>query len=270
MKIQIGDRDLRGAKIAFSMDLGCYDVSEDVQRETEQSMDALRQAALPTLIKSATPETWATVEKVYGMFPPVKGGNDKFFVKGAKDKKDKKEQGPFTEQQIMDKIIALELEAFTYRSAKEDKKKAKHVPMAQNQKFMIALQRTAYVKAMKNGKKVLDECKVDANCYVKKLTSKEGQDRKTDMIGLKSAYMAASLAGESIKPKLIAALPKIKNGGVRAQVALAIDRLSPKGDKAASKAMQKIVDKAAETRIQSKMNAVKGLKQYIYRLDARG
>ena len=57
--------------------------------------------------------------------------------------------------------------------------------MAQNQKFMVLPH--GYVKAMKNGKKVLDECKVDANCYVKKLTSKEGQDRKTDMIGLKSA-----------------------------------------------------------------------------------
>ena len=44
IKIQIGDRDLTGAKIAFSMDLGCYDVSEDVQRETKQSIDALRQA----------------------------------------------------------------------------------------------------------------------------------------------------------------------------------------------------------------------------------
>jgi len=44
IKIQIGDRDLTGAKIAFSMDLGCYDVSEDVQRETKESIDALRQA----------------------------------------------------------------------------------------------------------------------------------------------------------------------------------------------------------------------------------
>ena len=48
-------------------------------------------------------------------------------------------------------------------------------------------------------------------------------------------------------------------------MALAIDRCRRRVT-GSVQAMQKIVDKAAETRIQSKMNAVKGLKQYIYRL----
>ncbi|MFP6685365.1 MAG: hypothetical protein VB934_11655 [Polyangiaceae bacterium] len=233
-------------------------------RGEKEDVDALRQAALPTLIKSATPETWVVVEKVYGMFPPVKGKAEKFFIKGIKDKKD---QGPFTEQQIVSKIVALELEAFTFREAKDG---SKHKPMQNSVTFQNALRRTAYVKAMKNGKKLLDECAMDAKCYVKKLTSKEGQDRKTDMIGLKAAYMAAALGGPGIKKDLIKALGKIKSRGVRSQVALAIDRLSPKGDKVAAAAMQKIIDKAAATRIQSKIDAVKGLKQFIYRLEARG
>jgi hypothetical protein len=232
-------------------------------RGEKEDVDALRQAALPTLIKAATPETWDMVDKIYAMFPPIKGRADKFFTKGLAEKK---EQGPFSEQQIVDKIIALELTTFTFRDAKDG---AKHRPMQNSVTFQNALRRTAYVKAMKNGKKVLDECKIDVACYVKKLTSKEGQNRKTDIIGLKSAYMAAALGGEAIKPKLVAALPKIRNLGVRSQVALAIDRLSPKGDKAAVTAMKKLVDTAAATRIQSKINAVKGLKQYIYRLEAR-
>ena len=60
-------------------------------RGEKEDVDALRQAALPAHQVGYARDV-GHGEKVYGMFPPVKGGNDKFFVKGAKDKKD--EAGP--------------------------------------------------------------------------------------------------------------------------------------------------------------------------------
>ena len=132
-----------------------------------------------------------------------------------------------------------------------------------------AMVRAAYRKAMKNGKKALDACKSDAKCYAKQITTPEAQNKKTDIIGLKSVFMAAALGGEGIKKDFVAILPKIQNSGLRSQVALAIDRLSPKGDPEAVKAMQAMVDAADLTGIQSKKDEVKGLKQFIYRLEAR-
>ena len=44
VQIELNDQNLAGMKIAFSMDLGCYEVSEDVQLETNDAVRALRNA----------------------------------------------------------------------------------------------------------------------------------------------------------------------------------------------------------------------------------
>ena len=244
---------------------------DDIKGE-KADVEALRQAALATLIKSSDEGTWANVEKIFGMLEPIKASTkDKYFVKSptkkTKDGKPAGEEGPFTEKAIVAKIVKLEVDQkWTFR---DEAKGAKHGPLTNSTTFQAAMVRAAYRKALNNGKKVLDECKSDAKCYAKKITSPEGQNKKTEIIGLKSVFMAAALGGPGIKPELIAMLPKIQNSGIRSQVAFAIDRLSPKGDPAAVKTMQDMVNAADATRIQSKVDAVKGLKQFIYRLEAR-
>ena len=54
--ITLGDCDLSDIKIAFSLDLGCYEVSDDVVNETMEAMEALRCAGA---FVEAIPVIWA-------------------------------------------------------------------------------------------------------------------------------------------------------------------------------------------------------------------
>lgn len=56
VQIELDDQNLAGMKIAFSMNLGCYEISEDVQRETSEAIQALRQAG--ALVEEVS-VTWA-------------------------------------------------------------------------------------------------------------------------------------------------------------------------------------------------------------------
>lgn len=241
-------------------------VSEDIKGD-KADVDAFRESALPTLIKAADADLWPTVEKLFGQLPELKGNKkEKYFIRSPEDKDKKKGKGPFTEQEIVDQIVALKFESGDFRDEAEG---ARWTPITNSQTFGAALGRAAYVKAMTNSKKVLDECGTKVDCYVAKISSPEGQNPKTDIIGLKSVYMAAALGGEAVKPKLVALLDQVKNRGLRSQLALAIDRLSPNGDAEAVKKMQGMIDEAEATRIQTKIDEVKSLKQFIYRLEAR-
>ena len=42
VQIELNDQNLKGIKIAFSMDLGCYEISADVQRESNEALRVLR------------------------------------------------------------------------------------------------------------------------------------------------------------------------------------------------------------------------------------
>ena len=55
-QITLDDCDLSGIKIAFSLDLGCYEVSEDVVRETIGAIEALRCAGA---VVEEVPVIWA-------------------------------------------------------------------------------------------------------------------------------------------------------------------------------------------------------------------
>ena len=44
VQIELSDQNLEGIKIAFSMDLGCYEISADVQRESNEALRVLRHA----------------------------------------------------------------------------------------------------------------------------------------------------------------------------------------------------------------------------------
>jgi amidase len=54
--IKLSNQNLAGMKIAFSMDLGCYEISEDVRRETNEALRALRHAGATV---DEVPVTWA-------------------------------------------------------------------------------------------------------------------------------------------------------------------------------------------------------------------
>ena len=56
VKIEVDNQNIAGMKIAFSMDLGCYEISDDVRRETNEALRALRQAGA---LVNEVPVTWA-------------------------------------------------------------------------------------------------------------------------------------------------------------------------------------------------------------------
>ncbi len=56
VQIQLDEKNLVGLKIAFSMDLGCYEISNDVQRETNEALLALSRAGASV---EEVPVTWA-------------------------------------------------------------------------------------------------------------------------------------------------------------------------------------------------------------------
>ena len=56
VQIEVDNQNLAGMKIAFSMDLGCYEISDDVRRETNEALCALRQAGA---LVTEVPVTWA-------------------------------------------------------------------------------------------------------------------------------------------------------------------------------------------------------------------
>jgi hypothetical protein len=85
-------------------------------------------------------------------------------------------------------------------------------------------------------------CDKDASCYVKKLGEPIASRDKASMgRAIKSARMAAFYGKDETKQALVAAVDKVKDGGVRLAVVEAIDYLSPKGDPKTAAALDKIV-----------------------------
>ena len=95
----------------------------------------------------------------------------------------------------------------------------------------------------KSASAVLDKCKQDAACYVGVLDSPVPSTPPTAKMGhVKAAWMAAIYGNEKTKADLVAKVDMVKDGSVRLAMVEAIDHLSPKGDMAASTALEKVVD----------------------------
>ncbi len=126
----------------------------------------------------------------------------------------------------------------------------------------------AYEKELEKLKKAVDEFNEDVACWEKKLTASSSQQKANQIVGIKAGYMLAA-AGDEGRKKLAAAIPRISNDAIRFVAVAAVDRLSPKGDKALADQFQALIDKATEQRDKKKLQAYEPLKTVIYRLQAR-
>jgi HEAT repeat protein len=122
----------------------------------------------------------------------------------------------------------------------------------------------------KQAEALLKACGDRANCYVEALQKPENQDRKSQFVGIKAGYMAAIFGNEQTRDEIVSRLDAIDNAAVRFVAAQAIDRLSPKGAKAAVEKIGLIIDKNAKSPDRDKAQGDAPLKQVMYRLQARG
>jgi len=88
----------------------------------------------------------------------------------------------------------------------------------------------------------LDKCAVDAGCYVKLLEEPIPQTPNANWKAIKAAQMAGIHGNDQTRKDLITHIPKVTNPGARLAMAVAINHLAPKGDKADADALDKIVD----------------------------
>jgi hypothetical protein len=124
--------------------------------------------------------------------------------------------------------------------------------------------------AFKQVEKVLGECKDDVACYLGVLQKSDTQKRDNQFEGIKAGYMIAVLGDEQTPAKLVEALPNITNAGLRHVAAQAIDKLSPKGNKAVAAKLDAIITANAKSPDRDKAAGDTSLKQVMYRLNARG
>lgn len=127
----------------------------------------------------------------------------------------------------------------------------------------------AFEKELTLAKAAVDKCGDKLDCWMEELTATENQKEEKQIVGIKAAYMAAIIGGESARAPLTDALSKIGNDAIRFAAASAIDRISPKGDKATADKIQAMIDKARDLKDEAKLTAYKPLLTVIYRLNAR-
>ncbi|HEY1960471.1 MAG TPA: hypothetical protein VGH28_32900 [Polyangiaceae bacterium] len=107
-----------------------------------------------------------------------------------------------------------------------------------NEKKQVADNVRAVFKFAADG---VDQCHVDAACYVKILDEPIPQTTNANWKAIKAAYMAGIHGNEQTRKDLIAHIPKVTNPGARLAMAVAINHLAPKGDAADAAALDKIV-----------------------------
>ncbi len=228
-------------------------------------------AVFSAAIRAATPDQWHYVGKLKKLvLQEIKQakGKDKFFIKNAK--KGNKEEGPYTDKEIVTKIINLELKAGSAAPVPEgDSKKKSYEELKNFGAFSAALDQARYINASRMGKKVLDECKIGVDCYVKKLLDPESSKSETQMIGIKSSYMVGMLGGEKVKPQLLKMLPQVTSPDIRGSIGQIVVRHSPAGDDAAVAVLNKWIDAAVASKDAAKIATVKPYKQIVYVLENR-
>lgn len=87
----------------------------------------------------------------------------------------------------------------------------------------------------------LDKCQSNADCYVKVLEDPIPQTLNANWKAIKAAHMAGVLGNDKTRKDLIAHITKVTNPGARLAMAVSINHLAPKGDKADADALDKIV-----------------------------
>ena len=93
-----------------------------------------------------------------------------------------------------------------------------------------------------NASLALDKCGTNAGCYVQILDEAVPETPNGNWKAIKAAHMAAQLGNDQTRKDIIARIPKVTNAGARLAMAVAVNHLAPKGDKADGDALDKIVD----------------------------
>jgi hypothetical protein len=116
----------------------------------------------------------------------------------------------------------------------------------------------------------LKACGDRAACYVAAIQKSENQDQNTQFAAVKAGYMIAILGDTSARDELVGAIDGITNAAVRYVAAMAIDHLTPNGDKNVASKLNAIITKNAKSADREKAAIDNSLKQVMYRIEARG
>ncbi|MEZ4444052.1 MAG: hypothetical protein R3B72_33580 [Polyangiaceae bacterium] len=228
------------------------------------SVQAVQATILSLAIKAATKAQWGYVEDLgRKALPPIPPSNTKYFVRAREGAE---ERGPLGERQVVNEILALTLDGGQVR---RDEAGSAWRPMEDEKNLALALGEAAYVRAMKNGKEVLDRCGDDAECFLKVVTDPAANTRETATQAEKAAYMAALLGGPDVTMKLVDLLPRIPNPGAQEIVLYSLLRRSPRGDEAGAAKLQSLVDAAYASGRAAAREEVTPYRQVIERLRTR-
>lgn len=94
----------------------------------------------------------------------------------------------------------------------------------------------------KAASKVVEQCNVDASCYVRVLDQPVPPSPESAKMGaIKACWMAAMLGNEITRKDLLGKVEKIQEASIRLALVEAIDHLAPKGDLAAADVLATIV-----------------------------
>ena len=94
----------------------------------------------------------------------------------------------------------------------------------------------------KGAEAITNQCDKDANCYVAFFDKPVGSAPGDKLGAIKAARMAATYGNDATKTALVGKLEKVKDGEARLAIVEAVDYLAgPKGDAAASDALEKVV-----------------------------
>jgi HEAT repeat protein len=264
---------ITSAILFFDRDLNnfIFNDSVNLKGDNKEAITGVQATVLDAAIRAATPEQWTYVEQLQKLvLTEIKAaeGKQQYFIKNAKA--GDKEEGPFSDKQIVEKILKLELSAgMAAEKPEKEGDKKNYEELDSFGAFATALSQAQYINAAKYGKKLLDECQEKVDCYFAKLTDPEADKLETAMIGVKSAYMVGLLGGDDIKAKLVEILPRVTSGSVRATIGQILVRKSPGGDDAVVTNLTKWISAQEETRDQEKMDVIKPYKQIAYILEGR-
>jgi hypothetical protein len=115
--------------------------------------------------------------------------------------------------------------------------------------------------------KVLTECKDNAACYVKVLEKPVPATPPTAKFGaVKACWMAAMYGDTKTGTALVSMVEKVSDDTVRLSMLEAIDHLFPKGDEAAAKTLEKLVEQKIAS---GKTGGTDVIANIAYRLRAR-
>lgn len=126
----------------------------------------------------------------------------------------------------------------------------------------------AYKKELPVVRAMIKECGDKPENWLKKLGGPDAQ-KETGFVGIKAAYMAAALGGESVRGNLVDVRLTAANAAVAFTLESLIDRLAPKGDQVNVEKLQGYLDRALSSRDEERIRSVANLKTVVGRLRAR-